>query len=77
MEPTKNKLSFKEQKELDSLDVEIARLEDEIKLITDKLYSGLSNDEAIEANKQIANLNDLLDNKSMRWIELTELKEAK
>ncbi|MDB4924411.1 ABC-F family ATP-binding cassette domain-containing protein [Mucilaginibacter sp.] len=75
---TKNKLSFKEQKELDTLDKEIAALEQEIKTQNEKLNSGAAdNNVIIEIAEKITTLNSRLDEKSMRWIELTELREAK
>ncbi|MDB5032323.1 ABC-F family ATP-binding cassette domain-containing protein [Mucilaginibacter sp.] len=73
----KNKLSFKEQKELDALDKEIAAIENEIKTQNEKLNSGaVDNAAIIEIAEKITALNSRLDEKSMRWIELTELKEA-
>jgi ATP-binding cassette subfamily F protein uup len=73
----KNKLSFKEAKELATLEGEIIEIENEIKDKTDQL-----NIVGIDPNKlngilgEIAKLNSRLDEKSIRWIELTELKEA-
>jgi ATP-binding cassette subfamily F protein uup len=75
-EAPKNKLSFKEQKELDELDADIAKLETQIKELTGKLNSGLDNNAIIETSAKIAALNSDLDSKSMRWIALTELKES-
>jgi len=72
----KNKLSFKEQKELETLDKEIAALEVEIKGLNDKLNSGLDNGAIVETAKKISDLTNTLDEKSLRWIELSELKEA-
>ena len=73
----KNKLSFKEQKELDELDKAISALESTIKEANEQLNkSGIDNSTVIELSKKIADTNTLLDEKSMRWIELTELKEA-
>jgi ATP-binding cassette subfamily F protein uup len=73
----KNKLSFKEQKELDELDKTIEGLEKTIKEATDQLNtSGIDNNKVIDLSKKIADTNSMLDEKSMRWIELTELKEA-
>lgn len=69
---TKTKLSYKEQKELDGLNVEIPALEAEIKALNDRLYSGISNTEALEANEKIAKLTNNLDEKTMRWLELSE-----
>jgi len=75
--PVKSKLSFKEAKELDTLEKEIIEIENKIKDYNDQL-----NATGIEANKlneilsRIAALNTQLDEKSTRWIELTELKGA-
>lgn len=73
----KSKLSFKEIKELENLDKEIALVENKIKALTEQLNSG-AHDHAklIEIAQQIAGLNDELDGKSIRWIELTELNES-
>jgi ATP-binding cassette subfamily F protein uup len=73
----KNKLSFKEQKELDTLEKEIEQVENQIKDTTDQLnVTGIDNKKVIELSEKIAELNSKLDEKSMRWIELTELLEA-
>jgi ATP-binding cassette subfamily F protein uup len=76
-QPKKNKLGFKELKELESLDKEIAAIENKIGFLTEDLNKG-GNDHSklIEIAQQIAGLNTELDSKSMRWIELTELNEA-
>ncbi|MDB5135052.1 MAG: family ATP-binding cassette protein, partial [Mucilaginibacter sp.] len=76
-QPKKSKLSFKEIKELEGLDKEIAFVENKIKVLTEELNSGkLDNSQLIDIARQIAGLNDELDSKSIRWIELTELKES-
>ncbi|RZA01026.1 MAG: ABC transporter ATP-binding protein [Sphingobacteriaceae bacterium] len=73
----KNKLSFKDQKELDTLEKEIEQVEEAIKDATEQLNtSGLDNNKVIELSEKIAQWNSTLDEKSMRWIELTELLEA-
>ena len=72
----KNKLSFKDQKELEGLEKEIAALEEIIKEATEQLNSANDNNKVIELSQKIADANSILDGKSMRWIELTELKEA-
>jgi ATP-binding cassette subfamily F protein uup len=76
-QPKKSKLSFKEIKELENLDKEIAVVENKIKVLTEDLNSG-EHDHAklIEIARLIAGLNDELDGKSIRWIELTELNES-
>ncbi len=76
-QPKKNKLAFKELKELENLDKEIADIEIKIKGLTNELNSGISDHQQLsELAKRIAILNKQLDEKSMRWIELTELNEA-
>jgi len=72
----KNKLSYKEQKEFESLEKEIADLEIQIKTLNDELNGGLDNDAIIETADKISQLSKQLDDKSMRWMELAELKEA-
>jgi len=74
----KNKLSFKEQKELDGIEAEIAKLENHITELTVKLNSGeiTSHQELVDLAKRIENLTNEMDAKSIRWIELSELNEA-
>jgi len=76
-QPKKSKMSFKEIKELENLDTEIATVENKIKALTLELNSGdLDHQKLLDVAGQIAKLNDQLDTKSIRWIELTELKES-
>jgi ATP-binding cassette subfamily F protein uup len=76
-QPKKSRLSFKEIKELENLDKEIALIENKIKALTEQLNSDAhDHSKLIEIAQQIASLNDELDGKSTRWIELTELNEA-
>ncbi len=70
----KRKLSFKEQKELELLDVEIPQLEQEKADIESQLASGnMTSDEIIKASQRHGVLNDLIDEKTMRWLELSEI----
>ena len=70
----KRRLTFKERKEMEQLETEIATLEDEKKSIEEALCSGtLSVDELTEKSKRLPLLNDELDEKSMRWLELSEI----
>ena len=73
----KNKLAFKDQKELQTLDKEIPELENKIKVLTEELNT-VQHDHARlhDLAKNIQDLTSLLDEKSMRWISLTELNEA-
>jgi ABC transport system ATP-binding/permease protein len=71
---SKRKMSFKEKQEFESLEKEIPALEKEKLKIETALSSGaLSNDEIMVASKRFAELSDLIDEKTMRWLELSEL----
>jgi ATP-binding cassette subfamily F protein uup len=66
-----NKLSFKEKKELEALDKEIPELETEKANIENQLASGtLSSEAIIAASKRFSELGELIDEKTMRWLEL-------
>jgi len=70
----KVKMSFKEKREFEQLEKDIALLEEEKKRIEDALSTGtLSVDQITEMSKRLPVLNDELDEKSMRWLELSEL----
>ena len=70
----KRKMSFKEKREFEQLEKDIDMLETEKKQIEDALSSGtLSVDEITQLSKRLPLLNDELDEKSMRWLELSEL----
>lgn len=71
----KRRMTFKERKEFEQLEKEIAALEEEKKLIEEALCSGtLSVDELTEKSKRLPLLNDELDEKTMRWLELSEIE---
>jgi len=75
--PKKNKLSFKETKELETLETEIEQVENQIKDKTNQLNAvGIEPSKLNEIINQIEDLNKKLDAKSTRWMELTELKES-
>jgi len=73
----KSKLSFSDQKELESLNKEIPAVEEKIKELTEKL-----NSETIQQDKLLVVLKDMevltaeLDKKTNRWIELSDLVES-
>ena len=67
----KPKLSFKEKQELAQLEKEIEQLEEEKKQIETALCSGnLSVDELTKLSKRLPELNDTIDTKTLRWMEL-------
>ena len=68
-------MTCKERKEFEQLEKEIAALEEEKKQIEEALCSGtLSVDELTEKSKRLPLLNDELDEKTMRWLELSEIE---
>ena len=72
----KRKLSIKEKRELEELEVKIEELEKEKVTIEELLCSGtLSVEELTEKSKRLPIVVDLLDEASMRWLELSEIEE--
>ena len=70
----RKKMTFKEKREFEQLEKDIAALEKEQKIIEEELCSGkLTVDELTEKSKRLPVLKDELDEKSMRWLELSEL----
>ncbi len=68
------KLSYKEKKKFESLTDEIAQLEEEKKNIETELSSGLlQGTELIEKSNRIGKIMEELEEKEMRWLELSEL----
>ena len=71
----KRKMSFKEKQEFAALEQDIARLEQEKADIEAKLSSGtISVQEITDLSKRLPVLTDELDEKSMRWLELSEIE---
>ena len=70
----KKKLSFKERREFEELDILIPKLEEEKTTLEAELSCGtLSSSELIEKSNRIGELIDEIDIKTMRWMELSEL----
>ena len=70
---TKRKLTFKERKEYDSLEEEIMALEEEKASIEQAMSTGtLDNDTLLKHSMRIQTVIELIDEKSMRWLELSE-----
>lgn len=71
----KRKMTFKEKQEFEALEKDIAILEAEKKTIENDLCSGtLSVDELTEKSKRLPLLEEELDEKTMRWLELSEIE---
>ena len=72
----RRRLSYKEKRELEQLEREIAALEEEQRMLEEQLCSGtLSVEELTEKSKRLPLLKDELDEKSMRWLELSEIED--
>jgi len=70
----KKQLSYKEKKEFEGLEQDIARLTREKQEITEKLNSGYTSfDELQKLSIRIGELGQILDHKELRWLELSEL----
>ncbi|MDO5460417.1 MAG: ABC-F family ATP-binding cassette domain-containing protein [Bacteroidales bacterium] len=70
---SKRKLSFKEQREFEALETEISALEEEKAMLESEMCSGtLDNKALMEKSVRIQELIELIDIKSMRWLELSE-----
>ncbi len=68
------KLSFNEKKEMEALEKEIPALEEEKARIEEALNSGeLSNEELLARSTRFAEVSELLDEKELRWLELSEI----
>ena len=70
----KRKMSYKEKREYEQLTQEIEKLTDEQKKLEEALCSGtLSIEELTEKSKRLPEIKDELDEKEMRWLELSEM----
>lgn len=72
-EQPKKRLTFKERKEFEELDAEIPRLEAEKAELETSMSSGtLSPDELLAQSERMSRLLEEIDEKTMRWLELSE-----
>ena len=72
---SRRKMTYKEKTEFERLEKEIAALEAEQLQLEEALCSGtLSIDELTEKSKRLPLLKDELDEKSLRWLELSEIE---
>nr|WP_321486626.1 ABC-F family ATP-binding cassette domain-containing protein [uncultured Draconibacterium sp.] len=71
---TKKKLSYNEKREFEQLENEIPELEAQIGELEELLNSGnLNHDELYEKSLQLDDMKSQLDEKELRWLELSEL----
>ena len=72
--PSRRKLSYKEQRELEQLEVELPQLESEKTALEERLSSGtLSHEELSAAAARIGEIINQIEEKEMRWLELSEI----
>ncbi len=72
---TRRRMTFKEKTEYARLETEIAALEAEQQQLEEALCSGtLGVDELTEKSRRLPKLKEELDEKSMRWLELSEIE---
>ena len=71
----KRRLTYAERREMEQLEQEIEALEKEKQDLENRLCSGgLPVEELTAYSKRLPQLTDLLDEKSMRWLELSEIE---
>ena len=72
--PTRRKLTWKEQRELEQLEKEMEELNAEKERIESLLAGGSASvDEITAASARFGEVKDLLDEKELRWLELSEI----
>ena len=71
----KRKMTYKEKRELEQLEKDIAQLEEEQRNIEEALCGNLTDVERITTmSKHLAQVKEELDTKGMRWLELSEIE---
>lgn len=71
----KKKLSYKEQREFELLEKELSDLEEEKRRISDRLSAAnVDFEELQKLSQRIGEVSGLIDEKELRWLELSELK---
>jgi ABC transport system ATP-binding/permease protein len=74
--PAKKKLSFKEKREFEQLEKDMPALEAEKVVVTDKMANpGINYDEIQKLSHRITEITNLLEEKELRWLELSEYIE--
>lgn len=69
----KKKLSYKEQREFEQLERDIPALEEEKQQITNRMSEPLAYDELQRLSARMTEITGLLEEKELRWLELSEL----
>jgi ATP-binding cassette subfamily F protein uup len=75
-ETSKRQFTYKEKREFEQLEKEIPELSKEKEMITEKLNSGtVPFEELQKLSLRMGELNQQLDEKEMRWLELSEINQ--
>ncbi len=77
VKPAKKKLSYKEEKELADIEKEVKNIEQNILDLTNELNSGITeHNKLADLAQQIKKQNEELDSKTLRWLEMSDLKQT-
>jgi ATP-binding cassette subfamily F protein uup len=77
VEPAKKKLTYKEKREFELLQEELATLEKEKNQLQEKLSGGSTDFNELKLiSERIGAIDQLLQEKEYRWLELSELTES-
>ena len=68
----KRKLSYKEQREFEQLEKDIPALEQEKAELAERMSSNIPYEELEQVNKRMIEITNALEEKEMRWLELSE-----
>ncbi|PZP39578.1 MAG: ABC transporter, partial [Pseudopedobacter saltans] len=71
-QPTKKKLSFKEQRELETIEKEMPKLEEKRAEILEQLNNESDYDKISKLSSQLETISEKLEEFEMRWLELQE-----
>ena len=72
--PTRKKLSYKEQRELEQLEADLQQLEADKQRLEGELSSGeLSHEALMNASAEIQSIIESIEEKEMRWLELSDI----
>ena len=69
------KMTYSEKREFETIEKDIDKLEGQKAAIEDELCTGeLSVEQLTEKSKKLSEINDSIDTKTMRWLELSEIE---
>jgi ABC transport system ATP-binding/permease protein len=71
----KKKMSYKEKREFEDLEKELPALEQEKKVIAEKMNGNIGFDEITKLGGRVSEIENLLAEKELRWLELSEMTE--